>query len=464
MSLFEDFDEVSAKQWQDRIIKDLKGKDYNENLLWNSPEDIIIKPFYNSEDLANTVTKNFELSNNESTWQNQFVVAINSCVEANRKALWALNRGVNSILFTGNIPTQTDFNILLENIDLTCINLHFYNSEPNKIEQFYSDYLLNKNIKLNNITNSISYDYIGEILNIGNWKNNQQKDIEELSDLLKSNNQILSIAVNGKNFNNSGATITQELAFSFSLAVEYITQLSNTGIPLKDCIDKMIFRFGIGPNYFFEIAKIRAAKILWLMITKEYDINQQRMHIHSFSTTTTISNLAPHTNILRTTTEAMSAILGGANSISVLPFDSDFETQSELAERVAINIQHILKEESFLDKVNDIASGSYYIEKLTDELVEKSLALFKETEALGGFLACIKSGFIQQSITQNANKQIELFKNGKRTLLGVTKHQDKTTPIPPIKEKSVKKDTPFATLNPINFSEEYLSSIKNTTI
>jgi methylmalonyl-CoA mutase len=454
MSLFDDFEGTTHQQWHDRIIKDLRGKDFKENLVWKSTEGIEVQPFYTSENLKQNKSKDFNLKNSSSNWENRFVVNINSIEEANKKALYVLSRGANAIQFTGNINSQNELNQLLKNIEVSIIGVHFYNSNPNSTQEFFSNYLLNNNIKLDDTNYSISFDYIDNLLLNGDWNTNEQTDLEELVKLTKSPLNIKAISVNGLSFNNAGATSIQELAYSFSQAVEYINYLTEKGLKINEITERMTFNFGIGSNYFFEIAKIRAAKILWKLILNEYGATEFPIYINSTTTFTNFACFDQHNNILRTTTEAMSAIIGGSNSISISPFDSAFGTSTEFSERIAINIQHILKEETFLDKVKDIANGAYYIESITDELVEKSLHLFKEIEQKGGFLANIKNGLIQDTIHQVAQNEQQLFIDGKKTLLGVNKHQNKTLPsLPNIKTKNTSNSAQNTVIQEIRYSD-----------
>lgn len=454
MSLFDDFEGTTHQQWYDRIINDLRGKDFNENLIWKSTEGIEVQPFYTSENLKQNKSKDFNLKNNSSNWENRFVVNINSIEEANKNALYALSRGANAIQFVGNISSQEEFNLLVKDIDVSIIHVHFYNSKPNQTAIFFCTYLLNNKINLIISNYSISFDYINNFLINGSWIIDEQKDLEELFLLQKNSIPFKTITVNGLAFNNAGATIIQELAYSFSQAVEYLNYLTEKGLKINEIAERITFNFGIGSNYFFEIAKIRAAKILWKLILNEYGATEFPIYINSTTTFTNFACFDQHNNILRTTTEAMSAIIGGANSINILPFDSAFGTSTEFSERIAINIQHILKEETFLDKVNDIANGAYYIESITDELVEKSLHLFKEIEQKGGFLANIKNGLIQDTIHQVAQNEQQLFVDRKKTLLGVNKHQNKTLPsLPNIKTKNTSNSAQNTVIQEIRYSD-----------
>ncbi|MGE0560517.1 MAG: methylmalonyl-CoA mutase family protein [Flavobacteriales bacterium] len=426
MGLFNDFDEVSHQQWTEKIIKDLKGKNFNENLIWNSIEGIAVQPFYNQENLINNRSKNYNLNSANRSWEIRGKVEITTIKEGNSNALFLLSRGANAIQFNGKISSQQDFDALLSNIEIEIIHLHFYNSNPGQTLSFLSSYCEKRNINMDQLKGSVTYDYYGELLLSGNWNTSEKDDLDQLYQLNSIKNSLRTIAINGLYFNNAGATIIQELAYSFSQTVEYLDTLTERGIDINTIADKISFNFGIGSNYFFEIAKIRAAKILWELILKEYGVANANTYIHSTTSATNYTSFDAHNNILRATTEAMSAIIGGSNSITVIPFNVNYENSTDFSERIALNIQHIIKEESFFDKVNDISNGAYYIESLTDEMVEKSLQLFKEIEQKGGFLTNIKNGFIQESIHLVAKQKQEEYQTGKRTLLGVNKHQNKS--------------------------------------
>lgn len=463
MGLFNDFDEVSHQQWTEKIIKDLKGKDFNENLVWNSIEGIAVQPFYNNENLTDNRSKNFNLSSSNRIWEIRGQVDITTSIEANTKALYLLSRGANAIQFNGNVSSQLDFEALLNNVEIEIIHIHFYNSNPNLTLSFLSLYCEKRNINLNQLKGSITFDYFGELLLLGNWNTSEKEDLDQLYQLNSAKNSLKTFTVNGLYFNNAGATIIQELAFSFSQAVEYLSALTDKGIDVNTIADNISFNFGIGSNYFFEIAKIRAARILWNLILKEYNVSSNNCYIHSTTSSTNYSSFDAHNNILRATTEAMSAVIGGANSITVVPFNVNYENPSDFSERIAINVQHIIKEESFLDKVSDASNGAYYIESLTDEMVEKSLQLFKEIEKKGGFLTNIKNGFIQDSIHQVAKQKQDEYQTGKRILLGVNKHQNKSENKHLVtKSENVNNQSIITVLEQVIFANKIESTIQTT--
>jgi methylmalonyl-CoA mutase len=355
MGLFETFDKVSHQDWLNKIIVDLKGKDYNDTLVWKSDEGIDVQPFYN--DWPQDITDSLKTT---KSWKIRESITISSFEEANQKALLALKGGADSILFIGRINTQNEMDILLKDIQTDIIEVHFYNSNP----------VLTASL-VNLKHGSISYDNLN--------------DIDSLTTLISSNTSIKTITVSESNYSST----IEEIALNLAKGVEYLNLLTNKGIEAKQVVDKMQFTFGIGTNYFFEIAKIRAARILWATILEQYNITDSTMAIHSETSVVKDSKEDENYNILRNTTKAMSAIIGGCDSLTVRPHD-DEETKKDFSNRIARNIHHILKEEAFFDKVSNPADGSYYIEEVTEKIASKAWKLFQEIENKGGFLAYTK--------------------------------------------------------------------------
>tara|TARA_B100000809_G_scaffold261472_1_gene310464 strand:+ start:1089 stop:2189 length:1101 start_codon:yes stop_codon:yes gene_type:complete len=354
MGLFEDFDKVSHQDWIDKINTDLKGKDYQETLVWNSEEGIAVQPFYNGTgEISNTPLK----SNND--WEIRETVVLHNIEAANKNALLALKGGANSILFIGDINSQSEMDLLLKDIQSDIIELHFHNSNPKQTSSFIT---LNKG--------SISNDTLEKTTDV---------DIEELVDLTNSDTRFRTITVNS----NANESIINELTQSLSKGVEYLNLLTDKGIDAQLIASKMQFTFGISTNYFFEIAKLRAARKLWQVILEQYKIQDTTMVIHSETSIEKSSVEDENFDILRNTTKAMSAIIGGCNSLTVRPHDSE---KLNFSNRIARNVQNILKEEAFFDKVINPADGSYYIEHLTEEIASKAWVSFQEMENKGGYI------------------------------------------------------------------------------
>ncbi|WP_281226497.1 methylmalonyl-CoA mutase subunit beta [Flavobacterium aquiphilum] len=426
-NLFEDFSPVSAKLWKQKIQFELKGADYNETLIWNSPEDIKVKPFYDKEDLSKKLSVTTKASQFRIC-QNIFVFDLEKSIT---KALDSINRGAESIRF--NIPEKTvDIAKLLEKLPLEKITVYFHFN-------FISIDFVKKIDAIAKEKKATIYcllDPIGQLAKEGNWYNTPEKSNFDTLNILTKETQSLSlISINSGLYQNAGASMVQQIAYSLAHANEYFNRISDINQPI-------VFQISVGSNYFFEIAKLRAFRILFKTIAKEYNHN---LDCH-FLVTPTKRNKTIYdynVNMLRTTTECMGAILGGADAIANLPYDALYHKDNEFGDRIARNQLLVLKNESYFDKVDNPADGSYYIESLTQQLAEKALLLFKNIEANGGFLKQLNEGVIKRKIQESADAEQNLFDSGKETLLGTNKY-----PNPNDKMKEDLELFPFVKIKP----------------
>lgn len=426
-NLFDDFSPVSAKLWKQKIQFELNGADYNKTLIWNSPEDIKVKPFYDKEDLVKKQSVSTKASEFKIC-QNIFVFDLEKSIE---KALDTINRGAESLRFT--IPSD-NINIekLLEKLPLENITVYFH-------FQFVSIDFVKRIDSIAKEKKAVFFcllDPIGQLAKDGNWYPAQEKNnFDTLNILSKETSSLSFISINSGLYQNAGANMVQQIAYSLAHANEYFNRV--------DHIDKpIVFQIAVGSNYFFEIAKLRAFRILFKSIAKEYN---HGLDCHLLVTPTkrnkTIYDY--NVNMLRTTTECMSAVLGGANAIANLPYDALYHKDNEFGDRIARNQLLILKNESYLDKVDNPADGSYYIESLTNQLAEKALLLFKDIEAKGGFLKQLNEGVIKRKIQESADAEQAFFDSGKEILLGTNKY--------PNKNEKMKQDLelfPFVKIKP----------------
>ena len=405
-NLFQEFNSVSAKQWKQQIQFELKGADYNDTLVWESPEGIKVKPFYTSEDVENSQIN----SQNKpfSILQNIFVYDID---KSNLRALDSLHRGAESIRFT--IENElVEIKKLMQNLPLENItyyfNLCFLSNEfVTKLTDFASTNKANFIILL---------DPIGQLSSDGNWFENLNKDFEKLN-VISSKSDVAFLSCNATTYQNAGANMVQQLAYTIAHINEYFNR-----IPILK--QRITIEVSIGSNYFFEIAKLRALRLLFNTLAKEYNHNFD-CHIVATPTKRNKTIYDYNVNLLRTTTECMSAILGNADAITNLPYDNLYHKDNEFGDRIARNQLLVLKHESYFDKVHNPADGTYYIENITQQLAEKALFLFKEIEANGGFITQLIDGNIQRKIAESANKEQELFDSGKEVLLGTNKYPNK---------------------------------------
>jgi len=426
-NLFDDFNPVSSKQWKQKIQFELDGADYNQTVIWNSPEDIQVKPFYHRDEFSKAANVNTHASDFKIC-QNIFVFDVEKSIE---RALNTLERGAESLRFSIQ-NEQTDIQKLLQDLPL-----------ENRIVYFHLNFISIDFVKqIDRISiqkKAIFYcnlDPIGYLAREGNWFSTSEKNNFETLDLLfKNTTNVNLISIDSGLYQNSGATITQQIAYSLAHANEYLNRFPDNTKPI-------VFQVSVGTNYFFEIAKLRALRMLFNLIAAEYSPNLQ-CHFLVTPTRRNKTIYDYNVNMLRTTTECMSAILGGADAIANLPYDALYHKDNEFGDRIARNQLLILKHESYFDKVDNPADGSYYIESLTMQLAEKSLALFKDIEASGGFLKLLNDGTIKKKIQESATKEQELFDSKKEILLGTNKY--------PNKEDKMKHDLelfPFVKIKP----------------
>jgi len=400
--LFEDFNGVNPAEWKQQIQVDLKGADYNETLLWKTEEGITVKPFYTKEDRTNTKVnipkEGFNICQS---------IFINDEEKANTFAIDSLQRGASSIQFLAK--KEFDYKALLKGIDTESITIYF------SLDFLSSDFVKDVSSFINSEKCYFNTDIIGHLASSGNWYSNLKSDHNQLEEI--ANNSQNTICVNASIYQNAGATITQQLAYALAHANEYLNHFGSS------VASNIHFYFAVGSNYFFEIAKLRAFRILWDSLLSEYN-TQATAHIFAQPSLRNKTIYDYNVNMLRTTSECMSAILGGANTVSNNSYDKIFHQPNEFGERISRNQLLILQQESQLAEAQNIADGTYYIETITQQLAQKALEVFKQIEQGGGFLKQLKEGVIQRKIKESAKKEQDLFDSGKLVLLGTNKIQN----------------------------------------
>ena len=406
MKLFNEFEPVSSKQWKQQIQFELKGADYNDTLIWNAPEDIQVKPFYHVDEATQPVQVNTKATEFK-IGQSIFVHDLDKSIA---RAIDSCKRGAESLYFIIE-DEQTDVVKLLENLPLDSVAIHFH-------LPFISIDFVNK---INSIAKSknakiyLNLDPIGHLAKEGNWFTTAEKDNFETLNLLSPD--CATISIDGSLYQNAGANMVQQIAYTLSHANEYFNRIAHINQPI-------VLRVAVGTNYFFEIAKLRALRLLFNTIAKEYN-HTHDCHLLVTPTKRNKTIYDYNVNMLRTTTECMSAIFGGGDTIVNLPYDAIYHKDNEFGDRISRNQLLILKKESYFDKVDNPADGSYYIESLTQQLAEKALALFKDIEANGGFLKQLNDGTIKRKIQESADHEQKLFDEGKEILLGTNKYPNK---------------------------------------
>jgi len=360
-TLFDSFETVSAKEWKQKIQFDLKGADYNEALIHKSFEGIDIKPFYNSEDLT-------ELENginHPSSWINCQKIEVADATTGNKVAIDAIKKGAESIYFVitkASVNPQT----LLSTISPST---HIYIETQFLSSQYIAS--LNTIAKKSNLSIYFFADIIANLTKTGNWFKSLKEDHTILETMVKESTNLNGIiSVDLAILQNAGATMIQQLAYGLAQANEYLNHFDGKkDNPFQKT--PIIFKVSLGGNYFFEIAKLRALRILWTSLAKEYSI-LNKCHIFAHPSHRNKTILDYNVNMLRTTTECMSAILGGADTIHNVRYDAIYNLENDFGTRIARNQLLVLKNESYFNVVSNPAAGSYYIESLTNQLTTKA--------------------------------------------------------------------------------------------
>ena len=470
--LFSDFTAPSRQEWRDKIEVDLKGADYQKKMVWRTNEGFSMEPFYRKEDVEKLATVNAlpgefpyvrgnKAADNE--WYVRQDIKCDCPKEANAKALDILNKGVNSLGFC--IPREKVsaeyIDTLLEGIYAECVELNFCTCQCKSVElaQILVAYFEKKGVDKAKVAGSISFDPLEKMISKGKDTTDVLKEAVAMVEALKDYPKFSAIAVNAYKLTNAGAYSYQDLGYALAWGNEYLAELTEAGVDACLAAKSIKFNLGINGVYFMEIAKIRAARMLWAQIVSQYTECKEsaKMHICAITTTYNQTVFDSYVNMLRSQTEAMSAALGGVDSIVVTPFDEPYETPTEFAERIARNQQLLLKDECHFDRMVDVAGGSYFIEELTSALAGQAWKLFLAVEEEGGFLAAAKAGSVQNTINEtNATRHANAGKR-REFLLG-------TNQFPSFTEKSEGKEPVASCCKNCCGTESPIPAIKTTRL
>ncbi|MBR3829585.1 MAG: methylmalonyl-CoA mutase small subunit [Bacteroidales bacterium] len=436
---------VSTEKWEEVINKDLKGADYEKKLVWKTIEGFKVKPYYRAEDLENIeylnsnpdqfpYTRGKHSDNN--VWDIRQDIKEKDPAKANAYALDAVKRGATAIGFCAKaIETEEQMATLLKDIYLTAVTIHFNCCNTKFIDtlRLFVAVARKNGFDTKEIRGSVNFDIYSYALKHGKFWGGEDGDLNEAVELVNYAKENLPkfrvLTVGGTLFNNAGSNIVQELGFSLAVANELMAKLTERGCDATLVAKNLVFNLAIGGNYFMEIAKIRAARMLWSKIAEQYKPSCDcalKAYINSTSSTWNKSVFDPYVNMLRTTTETMSAAIAGADSISTAPFDVTFKEADDFSYRIARNQQLLLKEESYLDKIVDPAAGSYYIENLTDSIAQYAWQQFLAIEEKGGFAKAIREGYVQDEIAKTAQQRDMDIATRKTTILGTNQYPNLT--------------------------------------
>lgn len=437
--LFTDFPATSTEDWVAKITADLKGADFEKKLVWKTTEGFKVNPFYRSENLEGLKTPDalpgefpyVRGTKKDNDWFVRQDIVVKDVKAANAKALDILFKGVNSLGFIigADDVTAENIAILLDNILPEAVELNFVtcNCQTVKLLGLLADYYKSKNVDLSSIAGSVNYDPFKSILKKGADNAGWVAQAQEVLAAAVALPKFRVLNVNAVKLSNAGAYIYQELGYALADGNEILSQLVEAGLDATAVAKRIKFNFGIGTNYFIEIAKFRAARWLWAEIVSAYGADHEAAKINSHAETTTFNKTVfdAHVNLLRTQTEAMSATIANVDSLTVLPFDVTYKESDDIAERIARNQQLLLKEECHFDRTTDPSAGSYYIENLTTSIAEQAWKLFLATDEKG-FYEALKAGDVQTSIKVSADARFGAVATRREVLLGTNQYPNFT--------------------------------------
>lgn len=447
--LFSDFTAPSAQEWRDKIEVDLKGADYQKKMVWRTNEGFSMEPFYRKEDvdklpLVNALPGEFPYVRGNKAADNAWHVRQDiKCAcpkEANAKALDILEKGVDSLGFC--IPADKlsaeYIEQLLDGIYVECVELNFHTCQRHSLElaRLLDAYFRAKGADLTKIEGSIAFDPLEKLLTKGADRTALLADGKQIIEIFAEYPNFRALAVNAFKLTDAGAYSYQDLGYALAWGNEYLNSLTELGVAPETVAGNLKFNLGINGVYFMEIAKLRAARMLWAQVVAQYTADKEaaKMHVCAYTTTYNQTIFDSYVNLLRSQTETMSAALGGVESIVVRPFDLPYETPTEFAERIARNQQLLLKDECHFDRMVDVAGGSYFIEELTAALAQQAWKLFLSVEEAGGFLKAAQAGTIQTAINETNKTRHANAGKRKEFLLG-------TNQFPNFTEKSEGKQS-----------------------
>ena len=431
--LFSEFQAPTTQEWLDKIEVDLKGADFQKRLVWRTNEGFNVQPFYRREDLkdlkaVDSLPGEFPFvrgnKKDNNLWYVRQDIVVDDAAAANAKALDILNKGVDSLGFKipGKMVSKELVVTLLEGILPQYVELNFTTCQRHTLElaEVLVSYFKEKGYPLAELKGSINFDPISKIVSKGKDVSDVLASAKPLVEALKELPGYKCINVNSVQLNNAGAYIYQELGYALAWGAEYMNMLTEAGVDATEAARRMKFNMGVSENYFMEIAKFRAARLLWAQIVKQFGVAESdcQMHVCAYTSEYNQTLFDSYVNLLRSQTETMSAALSNVDSIVVTPFDKPYETPTDFAERIARNQQLLLKEEAHFDKLVDVAGGSYSIEHLTDAIAKEGWKLFLAVEEAGGFLAEALKGSITTAVNASNDKRHAAAATRREFILG----------------------------------------------
>ena len=440
--LFKDFPPVSTQQWEEQIHKDLKGADYDRKLVWRTSGGFSVRPYFRDEDLKeipylDTVPGQHPFlrgTRPDNNWLIRQGFTVKGSLERlNERVLNALDRGVESIGFRLDKKkdyAEKDLEVILKGVFLPAVEISFegVSCEKPQVLNAFLNYIKTKCIDPFQVRARFEFNPLGEAYSCG--QNPSGESLDVLKTLIENCSEYPHIRVTcirGYDYRNNGSGIVQELAFSMAMGNEYIRILKEKGMDQSMAIRSIHFHTGIGSHYFLEIAKFRAARVFWSRIAEEQGIKEpedQKIRLHATTNFWNQTAYDMYVNLLRGTTQAMSAAIAGVDSLEVTPFDRVIREGNDFSDRLARNIQIILKEEAHFERVTDPAAGSYYVENLTKSILAESEKIYHQLMEKGGFSSKNGREWVSETIRDARERSLKSLASRKEILVGINQYSD----------------------------------------
>ena len=433
--LFDQFPATSYQEWRTKVEADLKGADFDKKLVWRTNEGFNLQPVYRLEDIEGLETTNslpgeypyVRGTRNNNDWLTRQEIVADSAAKANEIARDVLTKGVTSLGFKLAEPTKEEIAVLLESIDLCKIeiNINCCQRKAKAAVENLVAYIKEKGAE-KCFRGSVNFNPLRRAFRHGgeipaDFVETAKAMIELAADVPA----LRVLAVNSVMLSDSGSYIAQELGYALAWGADWLTALTDAGLTVDQVATRIKFNMGVSSNFFMELSKFRAARMLWAQIVKQYNPECEcacKMALHAVTSRFNQTIYDAHVNLLRSQTESMSAALAGVDSITTTPFDVPYQTPDAFSERIARNQQFLLKEESHLDKVVDPAGGSYYVETLTVSIAREAWKLFLDAEAQGGFFKLVAEGKVQDAVNESCKKRHTDVARRKEILLGTNQY------------------------------------------
>ena len=434
--LFDQFPATTYDEWRAKVEADLKGADFDKKLVWRTNEGFNVQPVYRREDIKDLQTTNslpgeypyVRGTRTDNDWLTRQEIVAESAEEANSIALDVLNKGVTSLGFSVKEATADEVATLLKDIHVPAVEVNF-TCCPNKAQALAEVLVkfLQEKGWADDFRGSIDYNPLRKALRhgAGNVSDEVVAQAKKLVETVAPVKGLRVLSVDSNVLSNAGAYIFQELGYALAWGADWMTLLTDAGLDATEVARRIKFNMGVSSNFFMEIAKFRAARMLWAEIVRQYNPScpcAEKMMCHAVTSRFNQTIYDAYVNLLRSQTEAFSAAVAGVDSMTVTPFDVAYKKPDEFSERIARNQQFLLKEESHMDKVIDPAGGSYYVETLTVSIAQQAWKLFLDVEENGSFFKQVNEGLVQEAVNASCEKRHTDVARRKEILLGTNQY------------------------------------------